>query len=83
MLLRVANEQRGHPLEGEHLVLVDMHIEPGQRAGHHEARPVGVRRLDDPPVELQRDAELVQDVQRGDALEVGVPPIVLYLKYNY
>ena len=42
MLLRVADEQRGHPLEGEHLLLVDVHVQLGQRAGHHEARPVGV-----------------------------------------
>ena len=45
MLLRVADEQRGHPLEGEHLVLVDVNVELGQRARHHEARPVGVSGL--------------------------------------
>ena len=78
MLLGVPDEERGHPLEGEDLVLVDVHVQPRQRPGHDEAGPVRVGRLHHAPDELEGDAELVEDVQRGDALEVRVPPVVLH-----
>ena len=56
-----------------------MDVELGQGAGDDEGGPVGVVGRHDAALEVEGDAELVEGVEGGHALQVGVAPVVLDL----
>ena len=66
-----------------HLLLADVEHERRQRAPQRRLGPGGVERVEQAPLELQRDAELVDHVQLARALGVRVLPVVVRRSHHH